>query len=56
MKYPKPWEAGSPAGKPYVASSRQGPHEGAQPLERLFPLWHKRYLPPKCAWLNNLTR
>jgi hypothetical protein len=28
MKYPKPWEAGSPAGKPYVASSREGPHAG----------------------------
>jgi hypothetical protein len=22
MKYPKPWEAGSPAGRPYVASGR----------------------------------
>lgn len=28
MKYPKPWEAGGPAGKPYVGSSREGPHEG----------------------------
>lgn len=28
MKYPKPWEAGSPAGKPYVASYREGAHDG----------------------------
>lgn len=28
MKYPKPWEAGAPAGPTYVASYRQGEHAG----------------------------
>jgi hypothetical protein len=28
MKYPKPWDAGSPAGRPYVGSYREGAHAG----------------------------
>lgn len=28
MKYPRPWEAGSPAGRSYVASYREGVRVG----------------------------
>lgn len=28
MKYPKPWEAGAPAGKPYIGSYRDGVRAG----------------------------